>query len=461
MDGGAIWGVLTPVLRETTLFAAAGFAIGGLDDLAVDALFLTRVVRRRARDHRDVFLAELPAPAMRVAMFVPAWDEASVIAPMLRTACERLPEAKLRIYVGVYPNDPDTMAAVARVARTDTRIRMAVSPRPGPTTKADCLNAVWQSMRADEEHDGVPFDAVLLHDAEDVVHPGEIAVGSFYLQDHDAVQLPVLPLVDPDSPLVAGTYVDEFAEAHGKLMCVRRAIGAGLPFAGVGCVIRREILARVADERGGEPFDANSLTEDYELGLAIAALGARVAFADVRDGEGGPPVAVRAFFPGTLEAAVRQKARWMIGIALAGWDRTGWGRATQLSEHWMRMRDRRAPLAMMVLFAAYLALLLWGAFYVREWVTGAPVPQAGPLMRWLLVLNGAMLVWRLVVRATFTTRLYGWRQGLLSLPRVFVGNAIALLAARRAIFRYVAMLRGARVRWDKTAHHFPTEVNAS
>ena len=82
-------------------------------------------------------------------------------------------------------------------------------------------------------------------------------------------------------------------------------------------------------------------------------------------------------------------------------------------------------------------------------------------MQWLLLLNGAMLVWRLGVRATFTTRLYGWREGVLSLPRVFVGNLIALLAARRAIFRYVAMLRGARVRWDKTAHHFPTEVSAS
>ncbi|MGJ3628815.1 hypothetical protein AB5I41_21435 [Sphingomonas sp. MMS24-JH45] len=33
---------------------------------------------------------------------------------------------------------------------------------------------------------------------------------------------------------------------------------------------------------------------------------------------------------------MRQKARWMIGIALAGWDRTGWGGDRRVAEMWMR-----------------------------------------------------------------------------------------------------------------------------
>jgi adsorption protein B len=75
---------------------------------------------------------------------------------------------------------------------------------------------------------------------------------------------------------------------------VRQALGAGLPLAGVGCAIRRDILGAIADARGGVPFDATSLTEDYELGLTISAMGGRVCLARVAECPGGLPVAVRS-----------------------------------------------------------------------------------------------------------------------------------------------------------------------
>src|SRR3546814_19801183 len=56
------------------------------------------------------------------------------------------------------------------------------------------------------------------------------------------------------------------------------------------------------------------------------------------------------------------------------------------------------------------------------------------------------------MRLHFTTRRYGWRQGLLALPRAFVANVIAILAARRAIVQYCRMLRSGEVIWDKTDH---------
>ncbi len=36
-------------------------------------------------------------------------------------------------------------------------------------------------------------------------------------------------------------------------------LGAAIPFAGVGCAIRFEMLSRIAETRGGDPFDAASL----------------------------------------------------------------------------------------------------------------------------------------------------------------------------------------------------------
>ena len=52
----------------------------------------------------------------------------------------------------------------------------------------------------------------------------------------------------------------------------------------------------------------------------------------------------------------------------------------------------------------------------------------------------------------------GWRQALLSVPRVLVGNYIALLAARRALFLYIEILAGGAPHWDKTDHQFPADV---
>lgn len=438
------------VAREAMLFAAIGFLIGGIDDLAVDLVyFWSRAVGRLKLAPRRVPVRD----GGRLAVLVPAWDEAAVIGPMLRTALARYDYADYRLYVGTYPNDPATVAAVSAVAAEDARVRIVINERPGGTTKADCLNAIWRALLRDEAIEG-PVRAIVLHDAEDVVHPDELGVIAAWLLDHQAVQIPVLPLPDRRSPLVAGHYLDEFAEAHTKNLTVREALGAALPFAGVGCAIDRALIGRIAEARDGLPFDESSLTEDYELGLTVAAMGGRTKLARDRDPD-GRLIAVRSYFPSTLPAAVRQKARWMTGIALAGWDRIGWARKGSIGEHWMRMRDRRATLAIPVLAIAYVALIAWGASLGVHLVAGSPLPAPEGTVRWMLVANGALLGWRIAMRALFTRHAFGPVEAMLSIPRLLVANLVALLAARRAVVIYLPTLRGNRPVWEKTAHHFP------
>lgn len=71
-----------------------------------------------------------------------------------------------------------------------------------------------------------------------------------------------------------------------------------------------------------------------------------------------------------------------------------------------------------------------------------------------------LLLWRLAMRFAFVTAAYGWREGLRSLPRIFIANAIAMLAARRAVGRYLLARRSGQASWDKTHHIFPAHLSA-
>jgi adsorption protein B len=458
MDVAApLWGGVDLVMREAALFAATGFLFLGIGDLAVDLLWIAHRVRRLGTPAPTV--AALPPPARpgRLAIFVPAWDEAAVIGDMLRGASAAWRAGDWRLYVGTYGNDPATIAEAAAAAAAEPRIRIATGADPGPTTKADCLNRLWRALLADEAAGEPPAKAVVLHDAEDVDHPAELGLFDRLVERFDLVQLPVIPLIHPNSRWLGGHYADEFAESHGKEMVVRGALGVGLPSAGVGCALARGALDRLAARRGGQPFDADSLTEDYELGLRLAEAGGRGVFVRVADRD-GKLVATREYFPGTLAASVRQKARWMTGIALSGWDRLGWSGG--LAERWMRLRDRQSLLAAILLGAGYLSLLSWLALKAWQGSGGAgPAPLSAALSM-LVAVNLALLGWRLAVRAGFTAAAHGWREGLRSVPRAALANLVTMLAAASAVSRYRALKRGGRPRWDKTAHLFPAHPAA-
>lgn len=448
--------------NELLLFAGVGLLLGGLDDLLLDLLYLlrkawrdltvyTRFPRMSARD------LPLPGAAGPIAVFVPAWQESAVIGPMLHRSLSLWAEEDVRIFVGVYPNDPDTIRAVGDVAegKDSEKIQLVLHSRSGPTTKGDCLNQLWLALKDWESAQGREVLAIVLHDAEDVVHADALRLIGMLSPRFALVQLPVLPLVSARSRWVSGHYVDEFSEAHAKSLLVREALGAALPSAGVGCAFNRTTLGLIAQARGERPFDSASLTEDYELGLRIGEQGGRGILVRMRDAS-GELIATREYFPDTFAAAVRQKARWMIGIALAGWDRLGW--AGGWREGWMRLRDRRAALAALILAAAYLGFLLSAVVTLIAWFVGVALPPVPPLLPWLLKINFVLLVWRLIVRMGFVWEVYGAREALRSIPRTVVGNFIALFAAQRAVFTYVRHLRGAPLGWDKTVHRFPDEA---
>ncbi|WP_033074156.1 glycosyl transferase family protein [Sphingopyxis sp. MWB1] len=445
--------------HELLLFASVGILVIGLDDLLFDILWLLKQGHGRKKKGP---LHDMPALEGRIAIFVAAWDEAGVLPLMLRRALDAWRGDDFRIYLGCYPNDSATLFSIARLVRHDPRIRLVIGPHDGPTTKGDNLNRLWDALCADEQVEDKRYVAVVLHDAEDYVHAEELALYRRMLVSNAMVQIPVVPFLDPRSRWVGGHYGDEFAEAHGKELVLRSALGLPIPSAGVGCAITRNAMALLALERGGQPFRVESLTEDYEIGVLIGAYGLKSCFAD-RYGAEGDHIVSRGSFPGDMRAAIRQKARWITGIALAGWAQLGWpttkgqvfrwrGKRVWLTR-WMLWRDRRAPLAAIVILAAYVALVLGALDLLGQHFLGWPTRPWDVAMSGLLLLNAALLIWRLGIRGHFTGRWYGWKQAWLALPRAFVANFIAIFAAGRALVTYCQMLRSGRIYWDKTSHH--------
>lgn len=437
--------------NELSLFAAAFFLLGAVDEIAVDCTYFWLRLTGNCRTQRvDESILVDRALSRRCAIFIPAWQESAVIGATVSHALAAWPQEQLWLFVGTYRNDPLTAAAARAAARGDPRVVIVTSPVDGPSCKADCLNRIFRALRAKEAETGQSAEFIVLHDAEDMVDRAALKLLDDALHECDFAQLPVLALPQKRSVWIGGHYSDEFAEAHAKTMVVRDALGVPVPGAGVGCAISRPMLERLDTARGSQgPFAVGALTEDYELGLTIGRVGGRGRFLRYRTGA-GRLIATRAYFPVDRKSAVRQKTRWIHGIALQGWDRLGWGGGP--IELWMQMRDRRGPFAALLLAIAY-ALLIVAAVEFALQLGGLVVMEPiQPALAVLLVLDTLALVWRVALRAMFTAREYGPGQAVLAIPRVVVSNTIAILAGRRAFAAYLASLRGAPFVWDKTEH---------
>ncbi len=454
LSGGHSWiEVLVLAEHELLAFAAFWLCVGLIDEFAIDLSWLWLRLTGRAKTARLPVGYGAEPLSGHAAVLIPAFQEAAVIGPTLAHMLAAWPQRDLTIYIGCYANDPATVAAASAAIGMDPRARIVVHGAAGPTTKADCLNRLYRALELDEERSGRRFTSVLLHDAEDMVHPAALQAIDAALVLRDFVQLPVRPEPQPQSRWIAGHYADEFAESHAKAMVVRAAFGAPLPAAGVGCGFSRTALGELAARRTalGEagPFAPECLTEDYELGLVLSREARGSAFLRLRD-DSGALVATGSYFPSEVETAVRQKTRWIHGIAFQGWDRMGWsGNAIDL---WMALRDRRGPLTALVLAVAYLLLLI-DAVLMGLSLAGYAAPHGLSLaLQLMLGASFAGFVWRAAMRFAFTTREYGVVEGVFAVLRIPLSNVIAIMAGRRALIAYFRSLQSGVVIWDKTVH---------
>jgi adsorption protein B len=366
-------------------------------------------------------------------VFVPLWREHEVIRRMVEHNLSAIEYVEFDFFIGVYPNDGPTVDAVRELESQYYNVHMTVCPHGGPTSKADCLNWIYQSMLLFEETSGERFDVVVIHDAEDVIGPLSLHAINYHADTADMIQTPVLPAPSAFHEFTHGVYCDEFAEMALKDMPVREFLGGFLPSCGVGTGFTREALGRLAETASNRIFEPVCLTEDYENGYRVHRLGFRQVFLTP---SAGHAAATREYFPRTVKASIRQKTRWVTGIVLQTWERHGWSGGAVYAYWWWR--DRKAIVGSFVGAACNLLFFYGAAVSLGAHLSGAvnPLRDAPSAASTLLPFGLALQICSLSVRMVCTARIYGFWFACGAPLRASAGNFINSAAAACAIWQF-------------------------
>jgi len=465
--------------RVLFIFLVIVFLISGLDDLFVDLVYYIRA------SYRAIFRRHLIRPVTRkqlnsipekpIAVMIPAWHESDVIDKMLLNTVTTLDYKNYHLFVGTYPNDEATLLTVEKVREIYPQISGLITPADGPTNKADCLNWIIQGIFLYEKENDMQFDIFVMHDAEDIIHPLSFKFFNYLIPRMHMIQLPVLALEWRHARWVAGIYLDEFAELHGKDLRAREIVANTIPSAGVGTALSRASIDFLRQRHQQQVFDIRSVTEDYQLGLYLREMQGKKIFLQQtvervetsRHWLTGKPIhrkvrdliATREFFPNHFATAVRQRVRWIMGIGLQGW-RMGWTNSP--GANYFLCRDRKGIITNLLTLAGYPIVIFWLIVWLVEGLNpDVVIPslienhEIYNTLMWIVL---GLLLWRLINRVVAVNRVYGVVQAMLSIPRLVVGNFVNFWATVQAIHRFISSkISGKEPEWGKTAHAYPTE----
>ena len=460
------------------IIVAGLILLSSLDELIFDIVYLTAFIYHKYKvwkyKYEPLTLEKIRSlPEKKIAIMVACWSEHLVIEDMLGHNIPAIDYKNYDFFIGVYPNDPLTIEAVARAQREYGNIIAITNKTPGPSTKADNLNNVYSCILDLEKEKNIRYEIFIFHDAEDVIHPLSLKLYNYLIPRKDMIQIPVFPLEVSHSYTTHWTYNDEFAENHTKIMLSREVMGGLVPSAGVGTAFARTAIEKLSHKTGGIVFDVTSLTEDYHVSLEIHLLKLKTIFLTQRIertqmkkkwyffGELVPKkvyelVATRALYPSRYMAAVRQRARWITGITLQEWRNTGW--PGTIATRYTLFHDRKTLITHFINFVAYILFIYWLIYYLAgAKPTIAKLLRLYPEVYYLILACTLMMCLRLFYRAWATYRIYGIMSAILSIPRSVYSNLINFHALIRAYRGFFWGSKTESTKWDKTKNTFPTK----
>jgi cellulose synthase/poly-beta-1,6-N-acetylglucosamine synthase-like glycosyltransferase len=279
---------------------------------------------------------ELPDVPPRVAVIVPAWNEAAVIGRTIDTLTElEYPPDRLHVYVVDDASTDGTAEAVRAGERRHPGQVTHIYRENGGQGKAHTLNHGLRVLEAESD-----FDVVLIIDA-DVLFTGRSLIRMVRHFSDPKVGAVTAYIKEGSRP---ANYMRRFIgyEYDNAQAAARRAqnvLGAQACLAGGAQLIRRDALEAV----GGQ-LDTSTLAEDTVTTLNIQLAGFRVVFE--------PHAIVWAEEPFDVRGLWKQRARWARG---------NWQVTIRFRNIWLR-RDRAGSLGSvsfaLIWFAVFLTPIL-------------------------------------------------------------------------------------------------------
>jgi bacteriophage N4 adsorption protein B len=437
------------------------FIVFGLDDLFIDFIAWFYQLRPTLLGQHELNQI-VNAPEKRIAVILAAWKEEGILQHMVQGNVGSIDYRNYTFFIGVYPNDTGTLREARSLEAQFPNVHVVVNELEGPTCKGQMINQIVRAVFKKEQVEEHQYEGFLIHDSEDVIHPKALKVASWHLSKYDFIQVPVFSLPLPDLSWIAGTYIDEFSEAHTKDMLVRAELGAAIPSAGVGTALSRNLVKTYCFHQDGNLLSDRALTEDYELGVTTQLHHFKSIFVcQYLEAPNSKPnfIATREYFPKSFRTSVRQKSRWTLGIAFQGWENLGW--FGNIAQRYFLFRDRKGPFCNFITAFALLIFIYCGMRATQDPFFLEDLSWEGQLVP-LFTLNLILMVNRVIQRIICVQRVYGWKTAALSPIRLPLANLVNGLAALRATFQYTeGKLFGIAPKWAKTEHELPMEFGVS
>ena len=394
-------------------------------------------------------------PPKLIAFTVAAWHEENVLFDVIENiiVSQHYPKSMYHIFIGVYPNDAPTIEVAKALEEKYSNVHCIINHLPGPTSKAQNINYVISKIKDFEKEKGWRFAALTIHDSEDLVHPYELKVTNYLIDEHPALQFHVFPLIKKPTVwnffnnITSNTYADEFAENHFITMVGRHKSGAFVPSAGTGFSLSRDTI----ESLGEEVLPENSLTEDYRLSLTLYEKGVQMYYVlekvqryNAQDKFIWDYIATRSMFPNTFKTAVKQKTRWTLGITMQSYRMRDLLKSKiSFVGRYSLYRDQKAKFGNLLSVVGYPVLF----YFIISWFY--PLTAIYPVysFSWYLgLLVTLMMLERQFFRGIALYNIYGKRSvffGCLYPPivpfRIVWGNLINFVSTVRASLQFFSI----------------------
>ncbi|MEQ1723491.1 MAG: glycosyltransferase [Pseudobdellovibrio sp.] len=434
-----------------------------LEDVVIDLISLFGRLKPTKLDKSELNKFK-SIPQKKIAVMVANWKEDDIIEHAISGNVNNIDYTNYQFFLGVYPNDLPTLEAAKRLESKFANVKVVVNSIKGPTSKGQMLNEIVKHLIKIDQG----FQALLIHDSEDVIHYQSLNLMNSLLDKYDYIQIPIFSLPVALSKFTAGIYIDEFVEAHTKDLIVRNFFNAGIPSAGVGTILKWESALKVIEKQKGQLFKEDTVTEDYHLGLVYNEMGFKCNFGcfsyEIKDQKTGKTtieyIATREYFPQKIKQSVKQKSRWIAGISLQGFENLKW-RSTGFMGSYFLWRDRKG------LFGSFLFVssFIFTVYFLVTWFTTGVWPwleyqKLNPLFSNLMLLNLILAIFRILQRVYLVSKVYTFKTALFVPLRWIFSNFINTASGFSAIYNFSkSKVTGKSLAWTKTEHIVPVEFS--